>query len=90
MGEFTHVVKKNSIHARYAVAITNFVKQNSIEAVIYKGNKTANASDIVQLLKLKAIIGDELNICVKENQTDDTKHEKRGERALKTFFEENI
>ncbi len=84
-GPFTHIINKSvGIHVRPAGEIANICKQHNCTVTVCCGNKQADGSSVIELMKLGAARGQQLSVAAEGRDAGKVL------ALLKNFMSENI
>ncbi len=65
------LINKAGLHARPAAFLVQEAKKFSSQIIIRKGDKSANAKNVLQVLSLGADVGDEIEVIITGNDENE-------------------
>ena len=65
------LINKAGLHARPAAILVQEAKKFSSQIIIRKGDKSANAKNVLQVLSLGADVGDEIEVIITGNDENE-------------------
>lgn len=88
MTAFKHTVKNlNNMHARPLSELAKIAKDGKCKVMIKKGKEIKDIKNIINMMRLKLKIGDEIEIII---NGDDKENEKLTNKKIKSFFKTNL